>query len=825
MKQTATVELAGGKTLQIETGHLAKQAQGSAIVRQGDNVVLGTACASPDPREGIDFFPLTVDYREYTYAGGRIPGGFIKREGRPQERETLTARQIDRPIRPLFPEGFRNETQVIALVLSADTQNDPDVLAINAASAALTLSEIPFHGPVGAVRIGLVNDQMIVNPTYEEMRDSLLNIMVVGTAEGIVMVESGAKEVSEEQVLNAIEFAHEQIKKICAALTDLAAKNGKKKLEVTAPEFDQKYYDQLMKKVGKELTDALDTAKHPKHESYEKVREIKKALKAELPEDDKDAAAKLSKYYEALRERIFREQVTKDRKRPDSRAFDQIRDIWIEVGVLPRTHGSAVFTRGETQALVTTTLGTPDDAQRIERFEGETKKRFMLHYNFPPFSVGEVGRMTGVGRREIGHGALAERAILAVLPDVENWPYTMRVVSDILESNGSSSMATVCGASLSLMDAGVPLSSAVAGVAMGLVKEEDSYAILTDIAGAEDHYGDMDFKVAGTRKGITALQMDIKVMGITSKIMHEALEQAKRGRLYILDKMEGTITTGRENISAFAPRIYTLQIPVDKIRDLIGPGGKMIRSIIEETGVKIDVDDSGRVNVASNDGPSAQRAIQRINDLTAVPEVGKTYLGKVVRLAEFGAFVEIIPGTDGLLHISEIAEHRVKEVKDELKEGDQVLVKVLGIEGNRIKLSRKAILREQRAKMGGGEGESPVGGRPSGEDSGGGERSERPPAQPRGEGEETITFEGGGDFTDDEGGEPNFNREDANRETVAAGRPERPRGDRPPGGGGDRGGRGGSRHRRGGSGGGRGPRGGGDRGPRGGGGGGDRGNR
>ncbi|MGZ7090479.1 MAG: polyribonucleotide nucleotidyltransferase, partial [Candidatus Angelobacter sp.] len=441
MKQTATVELAGGKTLQIETGHLAKQAQGSAIVRQGDNVVLGTACASPDPREGIDFFPLTVDYREYTYAGGRIPGGFIKREGRPQERETLTARQIDRPIRPLFPEGFRNETQVIALVLSADTENDPDVLAINAASAALTLSEIPFHGPVGAVRVGLVNDQMIVNPTYEEMRDSLLNIMVVGTAEGIVMVESGAKEVSEEQVLNAIEFAHEQIKKICAALTDLAAKNGKKKLEVTAPEFDQKYYDQLKAKVGKQLIDALDTAKHPKHESYEKVREIKKALKAELPEDDKDAAAKLSHYYEALRERIFREQVTKDRKRPDSRAFDQIRDIWIEVGVLPRTHGSAVFTRGETQALVTTTLGTPDDMQRIERFEGETKKRFMLHYNFPPFSVGEVGRMTGVGRREIGHGALAERAILAVLPDVEKWPYAIRVVSDILESNGSSSMA------------------------------------------------------------------------------------------------------------------------------------------------------------------------------------------------------------------------------------------------------------------------------------------------------------------------------------------------------------------------------------------------
>jgi polyribonucleotide nucleotidyltransferase len=819
MKQTATVELAGGKTLQIETGYLAKQAQGSAIVRQGDNVVLGTACASPEPREGIDFFPLTVDYREYTYAAGRFPGGFIKREGRPSEREVLTCRQIDRPIRPLFPEGFRNETQVIALVLSADTENDPDILAINAASAALTLSEIPFHGPVGAVRIGLVNDQMIVNPTYEEIRESILNIIVVGTAEGIVMVESGAKEVSEEQVLSAIEFGHEQIKKICEAISDLAKRNGKKKLEPKAVETDEAYYGQLKAKVGKQLMDALDTAKYPKHESYEKVREIKKALKAELPADDKDAASKLSKYYELMRERIFREQVTKERKRPDARAFDQIRNISIEVGVLPRTHGSAVFTRGETQALVTTTLGTPDDMQRIERFEGETKKRFMLHYNFPPFSVGEVGRMTGVGRREIGHGALAERAVAAVLPPVESWPYAIRVVSDILESNGSSSMASICGASLSLMDAGVPLTAAVAGVAMGLVKEEDSYAILTDIAGAEDHYGDMDFKVAGTRKGITALQMDIKVMGITSKIMQEAMEQARRGRLFILDKMEDTITGGRENISNFAPRIYTLQIPVDKIRDLIGPGGKMIRSIIEETGVKIDVDDSGKVNVASNNGPSAQRAIQRINDLTAVPEVGKTYLGKVVRLAEFGAFVEIIPGTDGLLHISEIAEHRVKEVKDELKEGDQVLVKVLGIEGNRIKLSRKAILREQRAKMGGGEGESGAGG----ESSGGGEGEDAPAPQrsapqPRADGEETVTFEGGGDFSDDDA-EPNFNREDANRETVATARPDRPHGDRPrPHGGPSRGG-GSGRPRRGGSGGGRGPRsGGGDRGPRGGGG-------
>src|SRR5215472_2399096 len=748
MKQTATVELAGGKTLHIETGHLAKQAQGSAIVRQGDNVVLGTACCAPDPREGIDFFPLTVDYREYTYAGGRIPGGFIKREGRPSEREILTARQIDRPLRPLFSEGFRNETQIISLVLSADTENDPDVLAINAASCAVTLSDIPSHGPVGAVRIGLINDQMVVNPTYAEMQESLLNIMVVGTAEGIVMVESGAKEVSEDRVLEAIEFAHEQIKKICAAMSELAQRGGKTKLEVKPIEFDQAYYDALKGKVGAELSDALDTAKYPKLESYNKVKEIKDRLKAELPEDDEEAAQKLSHYYETLRERIFRDQVTHKRRRPDAREFDQIRPISIEVSVLPRVHGSAVFTRGETQALVTTTLGTPDDAQRIERFEGETKKRFMLHYNFPPFSVGEVGRMTGVGRREVGHGALAERAISAVLPGEDKWPYAMRVVSDILESNGSSSMATVCGASLSLMDAGVPLTSAVAGVAMGLVKEESSYAILTDIAGAEDHYGDMDFKVAGTRKGITALQMDIKVQNLTSKIMHEALEQARRGRMFILDKMEQVISGGREDISTFAPRIYTLQIPVDKIRDLIGPGGKMIRSIIEETGVKIDVDDTGRVNVASSDGPSAQKAIQMINDLTAVPEVGKTYLGKVVRLAEFGAFVEIIPGTDGLLHISEIAEHRVKEVKDELKEGDQVLVKVLGIEGNRIKLSRKAVLREQRAKLG----------LPEIPTEGGAQRREREQAAPVAVAEEV---EEGEEFDDEEeGDEPNFNRAD-----------------------------------------------------------------
>src|SRR3984885_3956385 len=481
---SVTVDLAGGKQISFETGKLAKQAHGAAVVRLGDNVVLATATANADPREGIDFFPLTVDYREYTYAGGRFPGGFIKREGRMSEREVLTSRQIDRPVRPMFAEGFKCETQVIAFVLSADSNNDPDVLGINGASAALTLSDIPFLGPIGAVRVGLVNGQFIVNPTYDEMRESLLNIMVFGTAESIVMIESGAKEVKEETVVDAIEFGHTEIKKICAAINDLRAKAGKKKREVTPPEFDEKYYNDLKKKVGADLSDRLDTQKHPKAESHELVKALKKELMAAIPEDDEEAQAKLKSYYETLRERIFREQVINQKRRPDGRAFDQIREIWVEVGVLPRPHGSAIFTRGETQALVTTTLGTSDDMQRLEAFEGEAKKRFMLHYNFPPFSVGEVQFLRGAGRREIGHGALAERAISAMLPPEGKWPYTMRAVSDILESNGSSSMATVCGASLSLMDAGVPLRSPVAGVAMGLVKEGNDYAILTDIAGA-----------------------------------------------------------------------------------------------------------------------------------------------------------------------------------------------------------------------------------------------------------------------------------------------------------------------------------------------------
>jgi polyribonucleotide nucleotidyltransferase len=794
MKQDVIVELAGGKQIKFETGRMAKQASGAALTSSGDNVVLATAVASPDPKEGIDFFPLTVEYREFTYAGGRIPGGFIKREGRPSEKEILTSRQIDRPIRPLFPEAFRNETQVVAFVYSADKENDPDVLGINGASCALALSDVPFHGPVGAVRIGLVDDQFVVNPTYAERAKSLLNIMVVGTKDGIVMIESGAKEVAEGRVVDAIEFAHEQIKKICSAIEDLVSRAGKTKRTVVSVEIDHEYLNGLTAKIGAQLKDALDTQKHPKFESYALVKAIKDDLKKDLPADDPSATKKLGKYYELLRENIFREQVLKERIRPDHRAFDKIRDLTIEVGVLPRVHGSALFTRGETQALVSATLGTTDDAQRLESYEGEQKRRFMLHYNFPPFSVGEVGRMTGVGRREIGHGALAFRAIEAVLPGEDESPYTLRVVSDILESNGSSSMATVCGASLALMQAGIPLKGSVAGVAMGLVKEGDNYAILTDIAGAEDHYGDMDFKVAGTRKGITALQMDIKIMGITPQIMREALEQARHGRLFLLDTMDAVISGANEEKSQFAPRIHTIQIPTDKIRDLIGPGGKVIRGIIDATGVKIDVDDTGRVNVASSDADGLARAIQMISDLTAVPEIGKTYLGKVVRLAEFGAFVEIFPGTDGLLHVSEIAEHRVKEVKDELREGDQILVKVLAIEGNRIKLSRKAVLREQRAKLG-----LPEAGQ-IGTDGTSVEASAS--REHAGQSPDADSTEDGDDFEDDgdeSTEEPNFNRADggvpAQEVGVQSGSPAGggPGGQRRPGGGGNRRRRGGRR--------------------------------
>jgi polyribonucleotide nucleotidyltransferase len=687
----------GGRIITLETGKMAKQANGAVVVRSGDAVVLVSACMSDQPKPGASFFPLTVDYREFTYSAGKIPGGFIKREGRPSEKEVLTSRLIDRPVRPLFPEGFSHETQIIAMVISADPEQDPNTLAICGAGAALAISDLPFPHILGGVRVGMKDGQYIANPTYTEGRESKLNIVVAGTETGIVMVEAGAQQVSEAEVLGAIEYGHECCKRIAAGIRQLMKLAGKPKFEYVPPTLDQELYQQIETAIRADLTAALDTQKHGKEASHTLVGNLKKKTIGELPEEQQQEAVRC---IEALRERIFRDEMLKHHRRPDGRKFDEVREITIETGLLPRTHGSALFTRGETQALVTVTLGTKDDEQRVELLEpGEVTKRFMLHYNFPPFSVGEVGFMRGPGRREIGHGALAERSLSALIPTEATFPYTMRVVSDILESNGSSSQATVCGASLALMDSGVPLTAHVGGIAMGLVLEGKDYAVLTDIAGAEDHYGDMDFKVAGTREGITGLQMDIKVPAVTVAIMKEALEQARRGRLHILDKMYEALPEARKAISQYAPRIYTLHIPTDKIRDVIGPGGKVIRGIIEQTGVKIDVEDDGTIHVASADEASANKAIQIITDLTATAEIGKTYLGKVVRLVDFGAFVEIFPGTDGLLHISEISENRIREVRDELKEGDQILVKVLALEGNKIKLSRRAVLKEQREKL------------------------------------------------------------------------------------------------------------------------------
>jgi len=689
----------GGRTLTMETGKIAKQAGGAVMVSSGDSVVLVTATAAEEPRVGIDFFPLTVDYREYTYAAGRFPGGYIKREGRPSEKEIITCRLIDRPIRPLFPEGFSCETQIIAMVLSADPEFDPSVLSMVGASAALAISDIPFLHVIAAVRVGLVDGQMIVNPGYAALKDSRLNLVVAAAREGIVMVEASARELEEAKLMEAIQFAHEHCRKIVGAIEELASQAGKPKRVVPPPAVDLELSAKIESAHAEALRDALDTARYSKQESHDRVRDIKKEILGAFSTEQAAESRQAARIFEMLKEKIFREQMLTHRRRPDARALDQLRSISCEVGVLPRTHGSSLFTRGETQALVTATLGTKDDAQRQELLEAaESFKRFVLHYNFPPFSVGEVGFLRGPGRREIGHGALAERSLLPVLPSEEVFPYTIRLVSDILESNGSSSMASVCGASLTLMDAGVPILAPVAGIAMGLVKEGDRFAILTDIAGAEDHYGDMDFKVAGTREGVTGLQMDIKTPNVSPLILEKALEQARAARLSILDKMEQAIPEPRGKVSPFAPRIFTMNIPTAKIRDVIGPGGKVIRSIIEQTGVKIDVSDDGTIQIASADEAAANKAIQMIGDITAVAEVGKTYLGKVVRLVDFGAFVEIFPGTDGLLHISEVAEHRIRDVRDELKEGDQILVKVLALEGNKIKLSRKAVLREQRDK-------------------------------------------------------------------------------------------------------------------------------
>jgi polyribonucleotide nucleotidyltransferase len=690
----------GGRNLILETGKIARQANGAVTARYGDTVVLVSACIASKPSDR-DFLPLSVDYRENTYSAGKIPGGFFKREGRPTEKEILVSRLIDRPMRPLFPESLRNETQIIALVLSADSANDPDVIAVTAASAAAYCSDLPFTDPIAAVRVGLLDGNLVANPTVAEQKTCKLNIVVAGTEKGIVMVESGAFEVSEEKVAEALEFGHEQIKKIVGAIKNLHSQINPTKIVIQPFPFDQSIYSSMKGKFGARLKDALDTEKHPKKESYHLVDALQEEILKAVPEDDEEKIKLTKRAFERMREGIFREEILKAKRRPDGRAFDQVRKITCEAGLLPRVHGSALFTRGETQALATLTLGTKEDMQRQDLlFEQDTFKRFMLHYNFPPFSVGEVKPMRGAGRREIGHGALAERALANLLPPEVEFPYAMRVVSDILESNGSSSMATVCGGSLAMMDAGVPMKASCAGIAMGLVVDDDGkYSILTDIAGAEDHYGDMDFKVAGTREGITALQMDIKVTSISIAMMREALAQAKKARLEILDIMEKTLSSHREIISAYAPRLYKLSIPTDKIRDLIGPGGKKIKSIIEQTGVKIDVLEDGTVHIFSTSGAGGDQALQMVRDVTASAELGKTYLGKVVRLAEFGAFVELFPGTDGLLHISEISEHRIRDVRDELKLGDQVLVKVLAIEGNKIRLSRKALIKEAREKQ------------------------------------------------------------------------------------------------------------------------------
>ena len=691
MKQTLEV-VVGDKPLVFETGSLAKQANGAVVMRLGDTVVLTTACF----KEGttpFDFMPLTVDYREFTYAGGRIPGGFFKREGRPTEKETLTSRLIDRPLRPSFPEGYRSETQVISFVLSADGENDPDVLAINGASAALVVSEIPFPNPIAAVRVGLVDGQIVINPTNSQRDLADLDIVIAGTEHAIVMVEAGAREVSESIVLDALDAGHEAIRKLVQAQKELRDRVGKQKIEVTVKEkYTKETFDELLSRFGEEYKAAMLTK--GKMARRDAVASVKSKMLEGIDPEDAEKIASMKAAGENLQYKIFRDVITKERVRMDGRKPDEIRDITIETAVLPRTHGSAVFTRGETQALVTVTLGTPQEAQRVEDFEGESFQRFLLHYNFPPFSVGEVKFLRGPARREIGHGNLARRAIVPVLPPADEFKYTIRCVSDILESNGSSSMASVCGASLSLMDAGVPIRSAVAGVAMGLVNGDGGTVVLSDIAGLEDHEGDMDFKVAGTEQGITALQMDIKVAGIPREIMAQALEQARAGRLHILGKMQEAIPQAREKMSEYAPRLYTVQVPKDRIRDVIGSGGKTIRWIVEETGCKIDVEDDGTVTIASSDEGSAQRAIEIVKGLTASPDIGKTYSGTVKRIEPYGAFVEILPGQDGLLHVSEIAHSRVREVTDFFQLGDKVEVQVVGIEpdSGKIRLSRKPLL-------------------------------------------------------------------------------------------------------------------------------------
>ncbi len=698
MKYSVEVEV-GGRPLIIECGHVARQASGSVMMRYGDTVVLVAATKEDRVREGIDFLPLSVEYQEMSYAAGRIPGGFFRREiGRPSEKETLTSRLIDRPIRPLFPKKYAFETQVIATVLSVDQENEPDVVALTGASAALHISRIPFQGPVAAVRVGRVNGEFVINPSSAQLTASDINLVVAGSHDAVVMVEGGADLVSEDDLLEAIETAHKAIIPILQAqdkLQALAMEHGVTKDEVVSPSSDVA----LTEAVAQIAADDMRTVMTTPEKMLRKER--KKALKKRVIEEltaGGELAERRQEIEEALSDlekRVVRQMMIETQRRIDGRRFDEVRPIKIEVGLLPRTHGSALFQRGETQALVVTTLGSSSDEQKIEALAGETFKSFMLHYNFPPYCVGEVRPLRGPGRREIGHGALAERAVKYLLPKDGEFPYTVRVVSEILESNGSSSMATVCGASLALMDAGVPMQDAVAGIAMGLVKEGDHVIVLSDILGDEDHLGDMDFKVTGTENGVTAIQMDVKIAGIDREILRRALEQARQGRLFILGKMKESMPVSRDRLSPYAPRVVTIQINPEKIRDVIGPGGKVIRSIVAETGCKIDIDDSGRVVVMSPDGEACDQAINKIKKLTEEPEVGQVYLGRIVRITDFGAFAEILPGVDGLIHISQLEHHRVRKVTDVVKEGDEVLVKVIEIDKDgRIRLSRKAVIEK-----------------------------------------------------------------------------------------------------------------------------------
>jgi len=695
MEKKFSYDLAG-RELTVTIGKVAEQAGGACLIQYGDTSILVTATSSKEPREGIDFFPLSVDYEERLYSVGKIPGGFIKREGRPSEKAILTSRLIDRPIRPLFPEGYRNDVQVIATVLSVDQDHSPEIAAMIGSSVALSISDIPFDGPTGSVLVGLVDGKFIINPNSEERDKSDIHLIVSGTKDAIMMVEAGADEVPEETILEGILFAHEEIKNICDFIEGIANEVGKEKQDYQVFMPDKELEEKIIEYGTEKLIKAINTVeKQEREDKIDLVKdEILEKFIEEYPDNEKDILAVI----DTIIKKEVRKLISEKNLRPDNRQPDEIREITSEVGLLPRTHGSGLFTRGQTQVLTIATLGASSDVQIIDGLGEEESKRYMHHYNFPPYSVGETRMLRGPGRREIGHGALAERALEPVIPSEEEFPYTIRLVSEVLSSNGSSSQASVCGSTLSLLDAGVPIKASVAGIAMGLIKEGDKVTILSDILGMEDHLGDMDFKVAGTRKGITAIQMDIKIPGIDREILEEALEKAREGRLHILDKMEETISEPRKELSPYAPKIFTMQIDPEKIRDVIGPGGKMINKIIDETGAKIDIDDDGQIFIATSDSDSGERAKEMIESIVKEAEVGDVYLGKVTKITNFGAFVEILNGKEGLLHISNIARERINRVEDVLKVGDDVLVKVIGIDSKGISLSRKALLPDPDKK-------------------------------------------------------------------------------------------------------------------------------